>query len=92
MESSARSFLDALLSRPGVSGYEQAVQQIVRDYVSPFADEIETDLHGNVIGAQGVQEADIIRFGIRILHSAQKHICAPSIRRPLLAVERVGDI
>ncbi|MGB0542435.1 MAG: M42 family metallopeptidase [Longimicrobiales bacterium] len=49
MESSARSFLDALLSRPGVSGYEQAVQQIVRDYVSPFADEIETDLHGNVI-------------------------------------------
>lgn len=49
MESSARSFLDALLSRPGVSGYEQAVQQVVRDYVSPFADEIETDLHGNVI-------------------------------------------
>ena len=49
MESSARSFLDTLLSTPGVSGYEQAVQQIVRDYVSSFADEIDTDLHGNVI-------------------------------------------
>jgi endoglucanase len=49
VESSSRSFLDALLSAPGVSGYEQAVQQVVRDYVAPFADQIETDLHGNVI-------------------------------------------
>lgn len=49
MESSARAFLEALLSTPGVSGYEQAVQQVVRDYVAPFADDVETDLHGNVI-------------------------------------------
>jgi len=49
VESSARSFLNALLSTPGVSGYEQAVQQIVREYAAPFADDIQTDLHGNVI-------------------------------------------
>ena len=49
MENSARSFLEALLTTPGVSGYEQAVQGIVRDYVAPFADEVVTDLHGNVI-------------------------------------------
>lgn len=49
MDSNARSFLDALLSTPGVSGYEQAVQAVVRDYVAPFADDVRTDLHGNVI-------------------------------------------
>ncbi len=49
MESSARSFLDALLSTPGVSGFEQPVQKVVRDYISPFADHIATDPHGNLI-------------------------------------------
>ena len=49
MEISARSFLEDLLSAPGESGYEQAVQEIVLDYVKPFAEEVETDLHGNVI-------------------------------------------
>ncbi|HBU57002.1 MAG TPA: hydrolase [Gemmatimonadetes bacterium] len=49
MEISARSFLEDLLSAPGVSGYEQAVQEIVLDYVKPFAEEVQTDLHGNVI-------------------------------------------
>ena len=49
MDSSSRSFLDDLLSTPGVSGYEQSVQQVVRDYATPFSDEIRTDLHGNVI-------------------------------------------
>ena len=49
MEISARAFLEDLLSAPGVSGYEQAVQEIVREYVKPFAEEVHTDLHGNVI-------------------------------------------
>ena len=48
MEPSAREFLHALLKTPGVSGYEQPVQQIVREYAS-FADEVRTDLHGNLI-------------------------------------------
>lgn len=45
----ARSFLQDLLSTPGVSGYEVAVQQVVRSYAESFADEVRTDLHGNVI-------------------------------------------
>lgn len=45
----ARSFLHDLLSTPGVSGYEVPVQKVVRAYAGSFADEIRTDLHGNVI-------------------------------------------
>jgi putative aminopeptidase FrvX len=46
---SSREFLERLLSTPGVSGYEESVQQVVRDYVADVADEMRTDLHGNVI-------------------------------------------
>ena len=49
METSARDFLNRLLSTPGVSGYEQSVQEVVRAYAEPFADEIRTDVHGNVL-------------------------------------------
>jgi len=49
MDRTAHSFLKNLLETPGVSGYEQPVQQIVRDYCDGFADEVTTDVHGNLI-------------------------------------------
>jgi putative aminopeptidase FrvX len=49
LDAHARAFLERLLTTPGVSGYEQPVQAIVVDYVSAFADEVHTDVHGNVI-------------------------------------------
>ncbi len=49
MDQQAREFLDQILNTPGVSGYEQPVQAVVRDYAHSFADEISTDLHGNLI-------------------------------------------
>ncbi len=49
MESSALEFLKKLLETPSPSGYESPLQQIVRDYVADFADDVQTDLHGNVI-------------------------------------------
>lgn len=45
----SKAFLDRLLTTPGISGYEQSVQQVVRDYVSELADAVHTDLHGNVL-------------------------------------------
>ena len=53
MDASALQFLKDLLHTPSPSGYEQPVQQVVRDYVSDFADEVRTDVHGNVIAAKG---------------------------------------
>jgi putative aminopeptidase FrvX len=49
MDTAARDFFQKLLEAPGVSGYEQSVQRVVRDYVKAFADEVTTDVHGNVI-------------------------------------------
>ena len=49
MEKSAKKFFQEILEVPSPSGYEQPVQDIVRRYVADFADEVRTDLHGNVI-------------------------------------------
>ncbi len=49
MTPAALDFLRSLLETPSPSGYESGIQQIVRDYVKDFADDVRTDLHGNVI-------------------------------------------
>jgi putative aminopeptidase FrvX len=49
MDKAAKKFLQQILETPSPSGYEQPVQEIVRKYASTFADEVRTDLHGNVI-------------------------------------------
>lgn len=48
MQPEAHDFLKALLLAPSPSGYEQPVQQVVRDYVASFAHQVRTDVHGNV--------------------------------------------
>lgn len=52
MEASAKEFLIRLLETPSPSGFERPVQEIVRQYVAGFADEVKTDLHGNVIACK----------------------------------------
>ena len=49
MDPTALGFLKTLLETPSPSGYEGGLQRFVRDYVKDFADEVRTDLHGNVI-------------------------------------------
>ncbi len=49
MEPTAFAFLQRLMETPGPSGYEQPVQEVVRQYAGEFADEMTTDCHGNVI-------------------------------------------
>ena len=52
MDQSAHEFLKRLLETPSPSGYEWPVQQLVREYVAPFADRVTTDVHGNVMAAR----------------------------------------
>jgi endoglucanase len=52
MEPQAKEFLKQILTTPSTTGFEEPVQQIVRDYSKPFADVINTDIHGNVIAAR----------------------------------------
>ena len=49
MEQLSKDFFADLVCSPGVSGFEKPVQDVVRQYAESFADEIKTDLHGNVI-------------------------------------------
>jgi endoglucanase len=43
------SFLRSLLETPSPSGFEGPIQEIVRQWARPLADEVRTDNHGNVI-------------------------------------------
>ncbi len=52
MRKQSLQFLSELMSTPSPSGFEQPVQDIVRKYAAPFADEVRTDVHGNVIAAK----------------------------------------
>jgi tetrahedral aminopeptidase len=52
MEPKAHDFLKRLLQTPSPSGYERPIQDVVREYVQSFADEVKTDVHGNVIVAK----------------------------------------
>ena len=50
MRKESLDFLRKLTETPSPSGYEQPVQKIVRSYVGQYASDIQTDVHGNVIG------------------------------------------
>lgn len=52
MDTIAHDFLKRILETPSPSGYEAPVQEIVRGYVADFADQVSTDLHGNVIAVK----------------------------------------
>ncbi len=51
MRKESLAFLDSLVSTPSPSGFEQPVQRVIRDYVSPFADDITVDVNGNLTAA-----------------------------------------
>jgi len=48
MRSESEAFLKKMVELPSPSGYEQPVQAAFREYVTPLADSVETDVLGNV--------------------------------------------
>jgi tetrahedral aminopeptidase len=61
MRKQSLDFLKTMLKHPSPSGYEQPVQKLWREYVSPFAD-VSTDSHGNVIGVVNTKGTPRIMF------------------------------
>jgi tetrahedral aminopeptidase len=49
MQEPSLVFLKNLLSTPSASGFERAIQDVVRSWAKQYADEVRTDRHGNVI-------------------------------------------
>ena len=48
MRDESLRFLEQLIKAPSPSGYEGEVARLYRDYARPYADDITTDVHGNV--------------------------------------------
>ncbi len=48
----SKEFFKKLIKTPSPTGFEEKIQAVVRDYMTPFADTVETDVHGNVIVAK----------------------------------------
>jgi len=72
-------FLKDLLATHGTSGFEQDVQEIVRQYAAPFADETWTDVHGNVLatgnetgGPRILLDAHCDQIGLIVKHIDDK--------------------
>jgi len=49
MRAESLEFLKSIVNVPSPSGYEEHAAEIYRKYVKSFADEVRTDVHGNVI-------------------------------------------
>jgi putative aminopeptidase FrvX len=49
MEESRIAFFQRLIASPSPSGFEQRVQQVIREEAQHYTNELRTDVHGNVI-------------------------------------------
>lgn len=49
MDESRVAFLRRLIASPSPSGFEQRAQQVIREEIQHYSDELRTDVHGNVI-------------------------------------------
>ncbi len=76
MREESFALLKKLVDTPGPSGYEQPVQRVYREAVTPFADTVTTDVMGNVIAARNPEgkprimiagHADEIGFQVRFI-------------------------
>jgi tetrahedral aminopeptidase len=75
MEESGIKLLERLLTAPGTSGFEADIQNVVRDVLKPLADEVRTDVHGNVIAVKNpagklrvMLEAHVDQIGLLVSH------------------------
>jgi len=48
MDKDLKEFFKKLVEAPSPSGFEQPAQEVYRNFVGDFADEVRTDVHGNV--------------------------------------------
>ena len=53
MEATALEFFRQAIQTPSPSGYEEPIQRLVGEYITPHASEVRTDVHGNLIASVG---------------------------------------
>jgi tetrahedral aminopeptidase len=100
MKKESMAFLEELLSVPSPSGYEQPAQKVVRKYLAGVADEIRTDVHGNVIAALNpnaktrvMLAGHVDEIGLMVTHISEKGFihfaCIGGIDVPIVQGMRV---
>ncbi len=100
MNSTALAFLKDLVRQATPSGYEQAGQAVVSDYMGRHADTVRTDVHGNVHGVLNPGGAYRVmlaghcdEIGLLIMHIDDKGLlyfsCIGGVDTALLQGERV---
>lgn len=52
MQKEQYDFLEKLIAAPSPSGYEWPAAQVYRDYISKYADKVETDVMGSVLASK----------------------------------------
>jgi endoglucanase len=53
MDDNALRFFRAAIETPSPSGFEEPIQALVCDYITPHAEHLHTDVHGNLIASAG---------------------------------------
>jgi putative aminopeptidase FrvX len=66
IDANAYEFLKELVRLPSPSAYEELAADAARRYCKPFADEVTTDLHGNVICALNPQASSRIMLAAHL--------------------------
>jgi len=100
MKKESMAFLEELLSVPSPSGYEQPAQKVVRKYLAGVAQEIRTDVHGNVIAALNpgakirvMLAGHVDEIGLMVTHISEKGFvhfsCIGGIDVPIVQAMRV---
>lgn len=62
MEESALRFFESAIETPSPSGFEEPIQALVGEYIAPHADELRTDVHGNLIASIGDSSGPRVMF------------------------------
>ncbi len=53
MEDFAHDFFCSAIETPSPSGFEEPIQALIRQYIAPHAQQVRTDVHGNLIASTG---------------------------------------
>lgn len=62
MRAESLSFFQTILNSPSPSGFEQKTAELFRQYAHDFAEEVQTDLMGNVIAGLNVNRSPRVMF------------------------------
>lgn len=62
MEDSPLEFFRRAINTPSPSGYEEPIQRLVCEYITPHADAVRVDIHGNLIAEAGDQSGPKLMY------------------------------